>query len=137
MIAILCPTRGRSEQCKRMLTSAAITATNHVIAYCGASDRTQTSNFGEFDWVKKLYFQFPDNLPTAQKWNLLAEKAMKNPDNKLFMLGADDMVFETPGWDVKLIEHYNALENKIHVYSLQDSRDENGTPHIICTREYI
>ncbi len=62
---------------------------------------------------------------------------MKNDQYKLFMLGADDMVFETPGWDEALIDHYNALENKIHVYHLQDSRSSDGNPHPIVTREYI
>jgi hypothetical protein len=67
----------------------------------------------------------------------MSEAAMVGGENKLFMLGADDMIFETEGWDKALIDHYNALENKIHVFSLQDSRDIDGTPHIICTREYI
>jgi len=76
-------------------------------------------------------------LPTAHKWNILADATSGNPENKLFMLGADDMIFETEGWDKALIDHYNNLENKIHVYALQDSRDVDGTPHIIVTREYI
>ena len=53
------------------------------------------------------------------------------------MLASDDMIFDTPGWDKALLEHYDALENKIHVYHLQDSRDADGTPHPIVTREYI
>lgn len=84
-----------------------------------------------------IYQIFPENLPTAHKWNLMAENALQNSSAKLFMLGADDMIFETPGWDKALIDHYNALENKIHVYALRDSRDTDGTPHIIVSRDYI
>ena len=57
--------------------------------------------------------------------------------NQLFMVAADDMIFNTVGWDKDLIQHYENLENKIHVYHLQDSRDIDGTPHPIMSREYI
>lgn len=133
MIAVLCPTRGRPEQLARMIKSAHETATQPVDIYLGmANGDIGYSVIGR----QPIYQIFPDNLPTAHKWNMLAENAMRNNHN-LFMLGADDMVFETPGWDKALIDHYNKLENKIHVYSLQDSRDASGTPHPIVTREYI
>ncbi len=132
MIAILCPTRGRPEQLKRMVESVYATGSNKNVVYYGFS-------FGDKvpELMPGVSHVFPDMLPTAQKWNTLAEIAMEFPEHKLFMLGADDMIFETPGWDKALIDHYNGLENKIHVYALQDSRDENGTPHVIATREYI
>lgn len=115
MIALLCPTYGRPEQFRRMRES--VSATSHNTIVC-------TSEFPEF-------------MPTVHKWNTLAQEAMKNPAVKLFMLAADDIIFETPGWDKALLDHYNALENKIHVYSFRDSRDACGTPHPIISREYI
>lgn len=89
------------------------------------------------DTQSHLFYDDRDMMPTAQKWNDLAKCAMENQRYNLFMLGSDDMYFETPGWDKALLDHYNALENKIHVYSLRDSRDPEGTPHPIVTREYI
>lgn len=126
-IALLIPTRDRPTQCKRMLDSI-INTTEKEIAniYLG------TNGDGNY-----THFKFPFNYPTVAMWNKLAEIAMENPDNKLFMLGADDTVFTTPCWDKALLDHYNALENKIHVYALRDSRDPDGTPHPIVTREYI
>lgn len=82
-------------------------------------------------------YLFPIDVPTSFMWNELAKVAMKHPEHKLFMLGSDDIIFSTKGWDKALIDHYNALENKIHVYALQDSRDPDGTPHPIVSREYI
>lgn len=82
-------------------------------------------------------YQFPIDCPTVFMWNELAKEAMKDPANKLFMLCADDVIFSTPLWDEALIEHYNKLENKIHAYSLRDSRDNDGTPHPIVSREWI
>lgn len=133
MIAILCPTRGRPEQCKRMTRTAAETADTELIFMLGMQE----------DQVK-LYandqlqdFMVCPDWPTVMTWNWLAKEAMKFPYVKLFMLGSDDMIFATPGWDKALIDHYNALENKIHVYALQDSRDPDGTPHPVVTREWI
>jgi hypothetical protein len=92
----------------------------------------------EIDPKRGAYIaSFHDGIPTVHKWNLLAEEALANPDNKLFMLASDDIVFTTPCWDRALLDHYSGLENKIHVYALQDSRDPEGTPHPIVTREYI
>lgn len=127
-IALLCPTRGREQQFKRMCESVAVTtyATNTVNIY-------SASNGGDA-YAK---YQFPIDCPTVHMWNGLAIEAMKNPDHKLFMLCADDVVFSTPLWDEALIRHYEALENKVHVYALQDSRDAQGTPHPIVTREWI
>lgn len=148
MIALLCPSRGRPEQLRRMIESVKAASSAPIIIYMSLSELA--GNY--FDWalsyqncprVRFATYRHPDNLPTVHKWNLLAEQALKNPDNKLFMLASDDMIFETPGWDKALIDHYNQLpkartmRKQPHVYALQDSRDENGTPHPIVTREYI
>lgn len=127
MIAILCPTRGRSEQFKRMVSSALATSTQSIAIFDGSNDL-------ECDYSAK---KFPHDFPTVMMWNALAYSALQNKDFKLFMLGSDDTIFTTPGWDEALINHYNGLENKIHVYALRDSRDPDGTPHPIVTREYI
>jgi len=112
-IAILCPTRAeRKAGVDRLINSASET-------------------------LVRVFVDDRDMMPTVQKWNDLSDYAMQDKSIKLFMLGSDDMYFDTPGWDKALLDHYNALENKIHVYHLQDSRDENGTPHPIVTREYI
>lgn len=126
MIAIICPTRDRQKQFKRMVDSADKTSSADPFLFTGTNGLNQ--------YVSKNYAQ---DMPTVYMWNDLAKSAMENPDIKLFMLGADDMIFTTPGWDKALLDHYNALENKIHVYALKDSRDIDGTPHPIVTREYI
>lgn len=137
-IALLCPTRARPEQFKRMCGSAVNTAQiqDYVKIYAGFTEGDETLS----DYNGRHLFDeciYPDGMPTAFKWNLLAEEAMKDKNNKLFMLCADDTVFSTPLWDKALLDHYNALENKIHVYHLRDSRNPEGTPHPIVTREYI
>ncbi len=135
MIAILVPSRGRPEQLKRMIESARKTAYKEVKLFLAISPEDELA-YQSINGNTRKYIM-PDNMPTAHKWNLLAEEAMRNTDNTLFMVGADDMVFTTPGWDEAVINHYNALVKQQHVYHLQDSRDKDGTPHPIMTREYI
>lgn len=127
-IALLTPTRARPAQFKRMCDSVLKTASkiHNVKIYSGSN--------GCDDYVQH---QFPIDCPTVYMWNELAKEAMLDKSKKLFMLCADDVIFSTPLWDEALIDHYNSLENKIHVYSLQDSRDPNGTPHVIVSREYV
>lgn len=132
MIALLCPTRKRASQCKRMVDSVNKTSDETSI-YLTFDEKER----GEYAGIVAHKMCLPDGMPTAHKWNELAQLAMVNPSNKLFMLAADDMIFTTPDWDKALLEHYSALGNKVHLYSFQDSRDQNGTPHPIFTREWI
>lgn len=138
-IALLCPTRGRPQQIYRMIRSVERTTTTPVMVSLYLSNDDPA--LPEYD---KLNLTLDDDTiamvgpsaTTVHAWNKLAVDPLLK-DVKLFMLGADDIVFETPGWDAALIKHYEGLENKIHVYHLQDSRDPDGTPHPIVTREYI
>lgn len=136
-IAILVPTRGRPEQCRRMVESAHNTSSNTMRVYLGLTQDIDGIDQCVSSPATITYRLFPDGMPTVHKWNLLAQQAMKDPGVKLFMLAADDIIFETPCWDEALIKHYEGLENKIHVYHLRDSRDSAGTPHPIVTCEYI
>ena len=138
-IAILVPTKGRAEKFRRMVDSACKTSDALIQVYCAVSLEEQSKYKECISGVKTNVFMATgqEYLPTVAKWNMLAELALKDSSNKLFMLGSDDIIFSTPLWDKALLEHYAALENKIHVYHLQDSRDKDGTPHVIVTREYI
>lgn len=132
MIAILCPSYRRNKLAKRLWDNIGDKAT---LYFCTDSiDLMDYKGIG-IDTVNYLYAD--PNLPTVHKWNLLAEEALKNPDNKLFMLGADDMYFASHSWAEDLTEAYNKLENKIHLFAFQDSRDELGTPHPVVSREWI
>lgn len=139
-IALLCPTRGRPEQCKRMIESVRKTTSLPIrISLIVSPEEVQV--YQDTKCGENRIIVIPENLPTVEKWNMsqvieaniMGDKAPPT----LFMLAADDIIFATPGWDEALIYHYNKLENKIHVYALQDSRDPDGTPHPIVTREYI
>lgn len=154
MIALLCPSKGRPEKLARMIKSALDTSTCKLNFYIGLSiedyDKYGFANFQNDRVDCFVKADFPELLPTAHKWNILADIARNDPltlqsygykgtdaNNSLFMIAGDDMFFDTPGWDKAIIDHYEKLSNKIHVYNLQDSRDKDGVPHPIVTREYI
>lgn len=137
-IALLCPTRGRPEQFKRMEASfRRTTADSHGHGLFPCVSKEDLPVYDGSPYSYEQYIVLPDNMPTAHKWNYLAEFAKVSPRYKFFMLCSDDVVFQTPCWDQALIDHYNSLENKIHVYHLRDGRTGHGTPHPIVTREYI
>lgn len=139
MIALLCPSRMRPQLCQRMVQSVYDTTKSQIRIYIGVSEGfeayKEALKLPITDRVGLVLVTLAD-YPTAHKWNKLCELATKQ-DDKLFMLAADDVIFETPRWDEALIKHYENLEDKKHVYHLQDSRDENGTPHPIVTREWV
>lgn len=130
MISILVPTKGRPIEYNRMIKSISDTSSLARV-FTGISE-TDQSVYG----IKGNLIT-PEWMPTSHKWELLANKAYRETDSKLFMLGADDTIFATKDWDKALFSHYEGLTNKIHVYSLCDSRDKAGTPHPIVTREYV
>lgn len=129
MIALLVPSRGRQKQFSRMCDSVEATARKNTVYIFSGTNGTSLSTYTDF--------KFPEDISTVYMWNQLAIKAMRSTDIKLFMLAADDTIFATPGWSEALIDAYDKLTNKIHVFALQDSRDAEGVPHPIFTREWI
>lgn len=140
-IAILVPTMGRPVICSTMLDSIIGTANNlnSVFVLLGLTEGDECKK-DYVDLVKKYkekmqidLFEFPDwTLPMCH--NVLSEIAIKHDLH--FGVG-DDQIFVTPGWDKALMDSYDALTNKIHMWSLLDNRDPKGMPAPIMSKEYI
>lgn len=133
-IAIICPTRGRPKMFERMVQSAHATADRkniRIYFYTAEAD----SEHGNYKAPEGCTHFTGLDLSCVAACNYLAAHPVVK-ENSLLMVAADDTIFTTPGWDVALLEAYEKLDNKIHVFSLLDSRDENGTPHPIVTQEY-
>lgn len=133
MIALLCPSKGRPDKLKRMWESAKATA-----MYPDKLELFIAINEEE----KNIYTGYVDaQMLLCKDWsivlsnNLMAEMAMKK--HPLIMMIGDDTIFSTIGWDLALMEAYDKLDKKEHVFALLDSRDAEGTPHPIVTREWL
>ena len=142
MIHLICPSRGRPDLAKRMWESAQAMAVSpdklnlHLGIHDYESSEYKTTIRPSTLKHNVAYYHVKD-WSTVFTTNTITAYLMKDANAKLFMVACDDTIFSTQGWDKALIEHYNALEYKAHVYALQDSRSADGTPHPIVTREYI
>lgn len=130
-VAILCPTKARPDECKRMIDSVnATTKYGNVNIYIAVQDYNE-----EYDFLRKysnVRVYFAKDWTTAYSWNFLADEAAKDRNVKFFMLGADDIIFSTPKWDDVIEKH----ESETCVVSFLDSRDSDGTPHPIVSRGF-
>jgi hypothetical protein len=107
MLSILCPTRKRPENIRRLLNSLWDTMPSHstveILAYV---DEDDDSYSGE---------QFPiclvrgPRIVMSDMWNVLAGKARGD----LMMMMGDDVVFRTPGWNGMVGEEFAKSEDKI------------------------
>lgn len=144
---LICPTRSRPDQMRRMWQSALATAHNpenlHLIL--GLDDKGPDEEKAAYlpyhsvslGDVKRVAVHYMQDHGIVHGINVMARALMQNYQNTLFMIAPDDVIFTTPHWDKAITDHYAALKNKAHVYCMRDSRDPNGTPHPIMTREYV
>lgn len=142
MIHLICPSRGRPDLAKRMWESALKTATHpeQLSLHLGVHDYETYKyqvTFNQAGLSRGVTYYEVKDWSTVYSTNTIATHLLSDLNAKLFIVACDDTIFSTAGWDKALIDHYQALESKVHVYALQDSRSADGTPHPIVTREYI
>ncbi len=107
LISILCPTRGRPTEFKRMSDSAFALATHprqvELIAYHDTDDTSGYYGLQRVQWV------FGPRIVLSQMWN--ACYSVSRGD--ILMHCGDDIVFRTPGWDTIVRDTFAASEDKI------------------------
>lgn len=129
-IGICVPTRQRPAEYARMRESVMDTIkTANVLIYSSVQGDPK-------GYTHEADHYAPDYMPTVYRWNLLAKMAFEQRCD-FIMLGSDDMKFLDAGWDDALIEAHDgiSLARPDCVFHLQDTRDVNGTPHPIISRE--
>lgn len=134
---LICPTRSRPDQMRRMWQSALATAHNpenlHLVL--GVDHDEQLLHYASAPRGATVCVLRDHGIVYGV--NSMVHSLMQNYQNALFMIAPDDVIFTTPHWDKAITDHYAALKNKAHVYCMRDSRDPDGTPHPIMTREYV
>ena len=121
MISLLCPTRGRPEQYKRMCESAKETAIRdiNIIAYVDDDDPKRD--------------EYPQDVIIGPRLALAPayQYLYEHSTAPIVMMCADDIVFRTKGWDAEVEE--KAPKDGIFVISYDDlgrPRKEDGHPFI-------
>lgn len=107
MISILCPTRGRPDNMRRMAESARETAVGEVeiLFYVDDDDRRSRRTAERLG----AGVVTGERIVLSQMWNVLAEKA----SGDIVMQCGDDIVFRTPGWDVRVEETFGRYPDRI------------------------
>lgn len=115
-IAILTPTRGRPSGLMRLYDSIANTISgNHriVFVYYVDDDDEKLAEYKQLRFTKHKNIQvihyYRERQIIAKTFNFMAAQVKST----YFMNGADDMVFNTPGWDEILFQRLT-----VHPYSL-------------------
>ena len=127
MISLLLPTRKRPDRLTQTIHSIVDTATVTPEILCYVSD---CDNFYDHEiqlaqemidiWVHVRFVRGP-RVTMSDLWNALIPHAKGD----IFMLCADDVIFRTPGWDVKIEKAFAAVPDKI-LLAYADDGGPNG-----------
>ena len=113
-ISILCPTRERQENIKRLVKSVEnCTKKIDDVELLLYIDNDDEKSLNISDWLDK--YSFVKTIlgerckHLSDSWNIL----WKNATGEIFMLCGDDIVFETIGWDNTVRKHFNKFDDHI------------------------
>lgn len=109
MISILLPTRGRLNNMRRLTTSVLDTADNpediEFIVYVDDDD----NSYDTWHYPKNVKLYQVERQTLALYYNAAYEKAT----GPIYMLGSDDVIFHTKGWDTKVQNAFDQYSDKI------------------------
>ena len=142
MISLLLPTRGRPHMMRELVAAYRNNShnknQNELLIYLQNDDIKlveYVNLFREIGLKQDTDFFIKDPYPTGHMWNILADKAKGD----LLCLMGDDVIIETPGWDIKIEEAAKKYEDNIFVITQNDGRsDKNnlGCPHPIVHKRW-
>ena len=140
MISILCPTRKRPDQLRRMVDSVQQTITNpmgvEIVLYVDDDD-IQTLNALDTDAGLILcgYVRGPRLREMTKYWN----ECFKKCSGDIVMQGNDDVIFRTPGWDSMVEKAFAACPDKILMVHGSDEGQHLSSfgPHPFVHRKWI
>lgn len=109
-IALLCPTRSRPNDVLRLIRSIESTVHkfSNIKLYLGVdSDDVTVYELNHHiqlkSYVTKIVFPSNSNFPgLGVLWNYMASQASE----EIFAMVGDDYIYETPGWDIKIIKQF-------------------------------
>jgi len=113
MISVLVPTHRRPQLAKRMLDSILeMTSESVEVFFYVDEDDPTIEEYRELLGEEGVYHFHPDALVASHSWISGSSKKVgeiwnvlaKESSGSWIMMGNDDLVFRTPGWDVKIEE---------------------------------
>jgi hypothetical protein len=134
VISILTPTRGRPDNCKRFIKSIYETTlhknTIELFFYVDRDDSAlgaymslQKHCYEEFNDFLRVEFMFGDPISVCDSWNLMTLQSLGD----IIIMGNDDLIYETPSWDVTL--HQELLNFPDDIFCAWFNDGINGEKH--------
>lgn len=122
MISILLPTHKRPEWLRRMMNSATVTAHGEIefVIYVDDDDDSYSR---EDDYLQDATIIRGPKIPISDMWNMCQEQAT----GPIYMQAADDILFTTDGWDVKVKQAFP--EDGIAMVFANDGHPSRGDNH--------
>lgn len=143
-ISILCPTRGRPENVKRLLDSLRETSTvpPEVVFYADDDDESfpLITGLDPERFPSAIYYPGSfqavsgPRIKMSQMWNECAKAAT----GEILMIAADDIVFRTKGWDDQVRRAFAAFPDRLACVHGNDGvyQEKFGT-HIFLHRNWM
>jgi len=140
MITVCCPTRGRPFQMRRLYESIIKTALDpgqvEVVFYIdddddGSIEEYTNLNINMNDTIQAV---IGPRICLSQTWN----ECYKAGQGLIYMVCADDIVFESKNWDKLVIEKFDKCEDKILlVYGKDGGKNERLSTHPFIHKNWI
>jgi len=140
MISLLVPTRNRPTNVQRLYQSLVDTTTNIAdIELCFYIDEDDSVSLPVITRIaEKINTQCVQGPPAPSvrvpTW-ITQNSLQKQAKGPIFMFAADDIVFRTPGWDVKVKEQFDRFEDKIVLVYGPDGFQTGVVP--VCTHGFV
>ena len=120
MISFCCPSRGRPELAKRLVSTATQNQKydTEFLFYLNDDDEKLEQYR---DLLDEKHYTIGSHQSTCFSWNLMCDKA----SNDVVMLMGDDVQVNTKNWDQLIIDEINKFEDKILMVVPSDGRKKN------------
>lgn len=134
-ISLCVPTRRRPERFAAMLASARATASQsfEVIAWRDEDDPTVYPVEAEVTYAAGPRPFVDGALCTSGLWT----KAWELATGEIAMLGADDIIFRTPGWDTRVEAEFARFADRILMAYPDDGTSRQAPVNPFVSREWI
>lgn len=132
-ISILCPTRGRPDNVRRLIESARATATGPVeFVFYVDDDTTGSVPAFECHQMSVGVITGP-RICLSEMWNRCWEMARAD----VGMHCGDDIVFRTHGWDQAVLEAFEAVPDRIALVHCDDGFNYGCATHSFLHRRWV
>lgn len=133
MIDILIPSRGRPERLRQTILSAMQKASGNSMikfyVYLDHDDTNTIQNLHLFHYDYRITWVIGQPHILSNYWNVL----YKIGSGEILFHGADDIIFETKGWDELVINHFKEHLESLY-YGFDGHQNQNCPTHSFTSR---